>query len=286
MAANRKGGSGLGNGLKGFVTTGVVILVLASSIIGWAKVNEIRSVTDGYEYFKSWSDKLWSCGAADAKFECSGTPGSGSTTNGKGNNSGSNSGTGSNSGDNSTSGNSDSTKPPTDTKASDLDTLSALTTSDPQTVDYKRSEWKHWIGVPCDTRENILFNQGKDVTKDPSTCRVISGTWVDPYGGETFTNPSDLDIDHVIPLGYAAKHGGQSWSPEKKQQFANDETQLLAVSAKENRSKSDKGPENYMPPRREFQCEYSKKWVATATKYGITVTEGDKRALKAGLQKC
>lgn len=281
MAGNRKGGGG-SSGFKAFIATGFVVLMIASSLIGWAKVNNITSANEGYDYFKAWSDKLWNCGAADARLECDG-PGSGTAPNSGGSTGAS---PGSNSGTDNTSGSTSETKAPVDTKASDLDTLSALATSDAQTVDYQRSEWKHWIGVPCDTRETALFEQGKDVIKDPSTCKVLSGTWVDPYGGETFTNAGDLDIDHVVPLGYAAKHGGQAWSSEKKQQFANDRTQLLAVSAKENRSKSDKGPENYMPPKREFQCEYSKKWVATATKYGITVTEGDKRALKAGLQKC
>lgn len=282
MAA-RKGGGGAA-GFKGFITTGVVLLLLASSVIGWAKVNDINSASAGYDYFKAWSDKLWNCGAADARLECDGNGGitipNGGASGGTAPSSGSTSGT--TSGNDKTSG----AQPPADTKETNLDTLSALTIGDPQTVDYRRSEWKHWIGTPCDTRETVLAEQGKDVTKDPATCKVLSGSWVDPYGGETFSNAGDLDIDHVIPLGYVAKHGGQNWSPEKKQQFANDRTQLLAVSAKENRSKSDKGPENYMPPKREFQCEYSKKWVTTAKKYGITVTEGDKRALKAGLQKC
>lgn len=277
--AGRKGG-GAGAGIKGFLTTGVVLLLLASSIIGWAKVNDVNSASAGYDYFKAWSDKLWKCGAGEARMECGGDGGiklpDGGTIPSPGGTSGTTSG----------SDKTSETQPPAETKESSLDTLSALTIGDAQTVDYERAEWKHWIGTPCDTRETVLAEQGSDVTKNPATCKVLSGSWTDPYSGETFTNAGDLDIDHVIPLGYVAKHGGQDWSSEKKQQFANDRTQLLVVSAKENRSKSDRGPESYMPPKREFQCEYSKKWVATATKYGITVTEGDKRALKAGLQKC
>lgn len=288
--ANRKGSGG--GGLKGLISSGVVILILVSSLVGWAKVNDINSVTSGYDYFKAWSDKLWSCGAGDARLECDGDGGiklpDGTLPNPdtKPNPGASTSTPSENENNSGNSGSSSPAKPPATTKAADLDSLSALSVGDEQSVDYQRSEWKHWIGTPCDTRETVLAEQGKDVVKDPSTCKVISGTWVDPYGGDTFTNAGDLDIDHVIPLGYVAKHGGQNWSPEKKQQFANDKTQLLAASAKENRSKSDKGPEKYMPPKREFQCEYSKIWVSTATKYGITVTEGDKRALKAGLQKC
>lgn len=281
-----KGGS---SGIKGFVSSGLVLLILISSLVGWAKVNDVNSVSSGYDYFKSWSDKLWSCGAGDARLECEGDGGiklpDGTTPNPdtKPNPDGS---SGNPLENENTSESPSPVKPPATTKDADLDSLSALATSEEQNVDYERSQWKHWVGTPCDTRETVLFEQGKDVTKDPSNCKVLSGTWVDPYGGETFTDAGALDIDHVIPLGYVAKHGGQDWSSEKKQQFANDKTQLLAASAKENRSKSDKGPEKYMPPRREFQCEYSKIWVSTATKYGITVTEGDKRALKAGLQKC
>lgn len=284
--ANNRGGSG---GIKGFVSTGVILLVLASSIIGWAKVNDITSVSSGYGYFKAWSDKLWNCGAGDARIECAEgggialpLPGSTGGTNETPSDSADNSGSSGAPGNSGT---------PSDTKAAPaqditLDSLNAVTIGDEQAVDYERSEWRHWTGTPCDTRESALAAQGQNVTKDPSTCKVISGTWIDPYSGSTFTNAGELDLDHVIPLGYAAKHGGQNWSPEKKQQFANDQTQLLAVSAKENRSKSDKGPEKYMPASKEFHCKYSKVWVSTAVKYGITVTEGDKRALKAGLQRC
>lgn len=284
MASNRSGGGGL----KGIISSGIVLLVIASSIIGWAKVNEITSVSAGYGYFKAWSDKLWDCGAGDARMECGSDggpsfPGGGTIIPGD-------TSENSDSSDNSTEpsapeGPSD-TKPTEVTKDAGLDSLNALTVAETQTVDYERSEWKHWTGTPCDTRETALAEQGQDVVQDPSNCKVLSGTWIDPYSGDTFTSASDLDLDHVIPLGYVAKHGGQDWSAEKKQQFANDRTQLLAVSAKENRSKSDKGPEKYMPPQRDFHCSYSKIWVSTATKYDISVTEGDKRALKAGLQKC
>ena len=103
-------------------------------------------------------------------------------------------------------------------------------------VKYNRKDWKHWSaqnGNTCwNTREQALYNQGKDVvlldknkketTDINKACFIKSGTWVDPYSGETFTKPGDLDVDHTVPLNAAAKMGAQSWSPEQKEIFAND----------------------------------------------------------------
>lgn len=280
------GGSGMG-GLKNAISSGVVLILIVSGLVGWVKVNNISSVSDGFNYIKSWSEKIQSCGARDLEWNCrpdSGgngtpvvpapkeTPGSGTAP-----------------------GQPAPANPaPEPAPGTGIETpknemfaaLDRLTIGDEQKVKYERSSWKHWTGSPCDTREVILFQQGSNVSQDPTSCKAVSGNWTDPYSGNTFTNASDLDIDHVIPLGFAAKHGGQDWSAEKKQQFANDTTQLLAVSAKENRSKSDKGPASYMPKNKDFHCDYSKIWISTASKYGITISNADKTELKIGLQKC
>ena len=283
MASRKRGGGGAGmGGAKNAIKTGLVFLLLISAVVGWAKVNNINSIPAVYNYFKSWSDHAWSCGAGEVEWNCDSSlnPGEGTSPTFSVPSDGSNSEPGNSANPGTSPVNSE--QPKTEL----LKALDTIAVSEEQAVDYERSEWKHWVGNPCDTRENVLYAQGQNPTKDPSNCKVLSGSWVDPYSGETFTNASDLDIDHVIPLSYAARHGGQAWSPEMKEKFANDSSQLLAVSAKENRGKSDKGPEDYMPPNKNFQCEYSKRWVSTASQYGISVTEGDRLALKAGLQKC
>lgn len=281
----RRGGGGLG-GLKGMLSTGFILLVIVSSVIGWAKVNNISTVPGAYNYFKSWSDQAWDCGAGDAEWNCEtpvltdpgGNPGVNPIPNPGQDNENSNEG--------SNSGTDDPVVAPTAPKEKVFTALDALSIAPEKDVDYDRSSWKHWTGSPCDTRETALSQQGSNVVQDPKSCKAVSGTWIDPYSGATFTNASELDIDHVIPLGYAAKHGGQDWPAETKAQFANDLTHLLAVSAKENRSKSDSGPEEYMPSNKKFHCDYSKLWVSSAAKYGISITEGDRLALKSGLQMC
>lgn len=254
---------------KSFLKNAIWLVSVCVFILAVINVNNIRSIEDTYGYFKSLSDKVWDCGAGSLEWNCK-TVIPSPSPNIPDNNS-------------SSTDNDNNTASTIDTYKSNLNNIAI---SEPNKVDYKRSEWKHWVGSPCDTRETVLINQGSQVTKDEKTCKVLSGSWVDVYSGETITDARDLDIDHVIPLAYAARHNGQDWDNATKEAFANDVSQLLAVSAKENRSKSDKGPSDYMPSNKEYACEYSKMWVDTATKYNISITEKDKKVLEKNLDKC
>lgn len=184
---------------------------------------------------------------------------------------------------------------------------------DSKDVGYSRSEWKHWVRYgdnSCwNTREEVLrinaipgtvklLDSSKRPTSNVKTACAIgvnnkgtlttvnSGKWIDPYSGETFTDSSKLDIDHIIPLSKAARSGGQAWSAKNKQQFANDIENLLAVSAKENRGKSDKGPGEYMPKDKSYHCQYSKSYISIAYKYNLTINKKDYEALKKALKSC
>ena len=59
------------------------------------------------------------------------------------------------------------------------------------------------------------------------------------------------DIDHMVPLADAHRSGGWAWSTTKKRAYANDldhpET-LIAVDDGSNSSKSDKSPDQWLPP--------------------------------------
>lgn len=154
---------------------------------------------------------------------------------------------------------------------------------------YSRSSYPHWItqSGTCDTRETILKNVGFD--SDTKTCvaKSKSGfTYTEPYGGKKISNPSSLDIDHVIPLKYANSHNGASWSTAKKTQFANDMSQLIAVDASANRQKGDSGPSGWMPSNKNETCSYTTIWITTASRYGISITSSDKTALQKGIESC
>lgn len=168
-------------------------------------------------------------------------------------------------------------------------------------VKYNRKDWKHWSaqnGNTCwNTREQALYNQGKDVvlldknkketTDINKACYIKSGVWVDPYSGETFTKPGDLDVDHTVPLNAAAKMGAQSWSPEQREIFANDLQYVLVVtSAKQNRAKGAKTPSEWMPEKKEAHCDYAKIYLEIVNKYKLNLTQADKDALAKALKTC
>ncbi len=110
-------------------------------------------------------------------------------------------------------------------------------------------------------------------------CNVSHGVWVDPYTGITFTQASDLDIDHIVPLAHAHRTGGANWSRAMKRQFANDPDNLLAVDDRTNQKKGAKGPVRWKPPLKSYWCEYAKKWRLVKAKYGLVVSEMERRSL-------
>ena len=164
---------------------------------------------------------------------------------------------------------------------------------------YKRTEWKHWISyeTPCwSTREEVLDRQAekgsityldKDdkETKDKSkACSIKSGVWIDPYSKETIKDPTKLDIDHTGALSWTAKAGGQEWDKQKKQDYANDFDHLVATTAKENRTKGDKGPSEWMPES--SKCEYAKVYTHIVKKYKLNLNKADKDTLEKALNSC
>ncbi len=150
---------------------------------------------------------------------------------------------------------------------------------------YSRKEWRHWIDADkdCqDTRQEVLIRDSKkSVTyKTEKNCKVASGLWQCPYSGETFTNPSRLDIDHVIPLKEAHLSGGAVWSRAQKKQYANDLTNpvhLLAVKASANRKKGAKDLAKWLPQKN--SCSYLAAWLSIKMAYRLSVDQSEKAAI-------
>ena len=149
---------------------------------------------------------------------------------------------------------------------------------------YQRDEYiSSWIDEDGDCQnlrhEMLIRHSQREVTfTNSSQCTVTGGLWLDPYLGKVITIASDLDVDHVIPLAYAHANGGAAWPRSRKQSFAMDEINLLLVDDGENQLKGAKGPSGYLP-RKEYQCDYVKKWQLVATKYELEVPHTDSRVL-------
>lgn len=77
----------------------------------------------------------------------------------------------------------------------------------PYSVVYDRKDWPHWIDADrdCqDTRAEVLIASSLTLVRyrNEKRCSVIAGRWLDPYSGKSWTEASDLDIDHVITVVY------------------------------------------------------------------------------------
>lgn len=130
--------------------------------------------------------------------------------------------------------------------------------------------WASAIGPGCDVRDVVLARDMSETTVEDG-CDVTAGTLRDPYSGETTTGPSRVvDVDHVVPLSLAWRTGAATWPEGKREAFANDPANLRAVSARDNRAKGDKGPEEWMPET--GQCSYAHSFAAVASRWELTVS--------------
>jgi hypothetical protein len=152
--------------------------------------------------------------------------------------------------------------------------------------DAKFGDWASQ-GEGCNTRETVLQRDGEQVRVDED-CYPTSGSWTSPYDGETWTEPSDVDIDHMVPLAQGWVAGAQSWSQQQREQFANDLTrpQLFAVTDNVNQQKGDSPPDEWKPPLVAYWCTYATDWVSVKHHYALTITQAEKTALLLMLDTC
>ncbi|KAI1340743.1 hypothetical protein F5Y15DRAFT_414471 [Xylariaceae sp. FL0016] len=168
--------------------------------------------------------------------------------------------------------------------------LAALTVStNEDDGSYDRDLFPTWITISdsCNTREYVLQRDGTDVEVDDD-CYPSSGTWTSPYDGEEWSEASDVDIDHMVPLKNAWISGASEWTTDKREELANDidRPQLWAVTDSLNQEKSDSSPDEWKPPLESFHCTYAAAWIAVKSYWELAVTEAEKAALEEMLETC
>lgn len=151
---------------------------------------------------------------------------------------------------------------------------------------YDRDLFEHWSyqSSGCDTRDVVLARS--DQAGGP--CGSDSGVWVSAYDGLRLTDPGDLDVDHMVPLAEAWGSGAGTWSPARREAYANDlhPWSLIAVSASSNRSKSDQDPAEWMPTNRAFTCQYTARWIAVKFRWRLSVDPAEAEALRGLIRSC
>ena len=166
---------------------------------------------------------------------------------------------------------------------------------------YRRAEWGGWTTEGCqDTRTRVLVRDAEPGTilwrdgegegsNSSKECEVAYGRWTDPYTGAVISDPSRIDVDHMVPLKNAHESGGWRWSRERKRAYANDlnyRNHLRATLGSVNRAKGDKGPDRWRPPKREAWCAYSLAYGAIKFRWGLSGTEAERLAVGEMMKTC
>jgi hypothetical protein len=165
-----------------------------------------------------------------------------------------------------------------------------LVITDDQIGGYSRNLFKHWIDVDkdgCNTRYEVLIAEAVVKPKVGAGCYLTGGRWRSSYDGKVFTNPTGLDIDHMVPLAEAWRSGAWAWTAAQRMDFANDledSRSLLAVTASLNRSKGDRDVAAWLPAK--AQCSYISNWIAVKWRFDLSVDPIEGEFLQTKITAC
>jgi hypothetical protein len=106
----------------------------------------------------------------------------------------------------------------------------------------------------ADTCREALLEEAVAAPEVTGRCTLTAGTgrWYSWYDDTTVTGARALDIDHLVPLAEAYDSGASTWSPERREAYANDlgdPRALVAVTARSNRQKPTRTSPSGCRPR-------------------------------------
>ena len=151
-----------------------------------------------------------------------------------------------------------------------------LVTAPEHRTGYHHSLFRLWIdadGDGCDTRREVLIAEAIVAPVVGGGCSLTGGEWRSAYDGLTFTDASQLQIDHVVALAEAWDSGASAWTPDRRMRYANDLAVpwvLIAVSAASNQAKSDHDPAEWLPPDPADLCPFVSAWIAIKVRWHLT----------------
>lgn len=165
--------------------------------------------------------------------------------------------------------------------------FASLTVAPETNIGYDRALFEHWVdadGNGCDTRSEVLQRESSVPVTFGSRCTVATGQWNSWYDGQTWTNASDVDIDHLVPLAEAWGSGARSWTPAQRRAYANDldlSVSLEAVTDNVNQSKGDRDPAEWMPLLAGTACQYDTDWVLVKYRWHLSIDPAEYSALSS-----
>lgn len=145
----------------------------------------------------------------------------------------------------------------------------------------------------CDTPNDILKRDLTVVVLSAgSTCKVESGDLADHYtamilhfqrGPET---GNAVQIDHAVALGDAWIKGAQQLTEAQRMTSANDPLNLQATDGPTDVQKGDSDAAAWLPPNKNYHCEYVARQISVKATYGLWVTQAEHDAMAHVLAAC
>ena len=139
--------------------------------------------------------------------------------------------------------------------------------------------WKDLDDDGLNTRAEVLARE-----------KIGGVAWFSRWDGEWLwgsgLNASGFDIDHIVATAEAWDSGASNWSEQKRINFANDELNLIAVTASSNRSKGARDAAEWQPPRQEANCFFAIRVIQVKDKWGLSVDSLEYESLLRLLSGC
>jgi len=134
-------------------------------------------------------------------------------------------------------------------------------------------------GFGCRTRALVLIRDSLTPAQiDRGGCAVVAGDWFSTYDGLTWSDPGEVQIDHVVALKEAWDSGASQWDAARLEEFANDVDDprtLRLVTGEVNLAKSANDPVNWLPPDPSALCQYLADWVSIKARWGLAMDESE-----------
>lgn len=171
-----------------------------------------------------------------------------------------------------------------DTTLSNTANLNALVNSInvidalPEYDDYDRNTYEK--PTQSYTLNGKKVNRNDYAWKTSPWYNAEDNTYMCPYTGTIIHDLDDkkedndfgnLDYDHIVPLKSAYLRGAKDWTEEQRNAYAYDQRVGVDVLNSANRSKSDKGPCDYLPDINVEDYCYS--WLMICSKYNLSMTQ-------------
>ncbi len=155
---------------------------------------------------------------------------------------------------------------------------------------YAREEFRHWVdadGDGCHTRFEVLIEEADNPVTVGGGCALSGGRWFSYYDRVSWTDPADLDIDHLVPLAEAWDSGARTWSDATRREYANDlgdRRTLVGVTDDVNQAKGDQDVAQWLPAY--DRCRYLEEFVAVKVRWRLTVDTAERAAMTTLAASC